>query len=205
MKKYLAALTTTALISIAPYALASSVDLTVTGTITPAACTPSFSNGGMVDLGKIAAKDLNQTSYTTLEKTPMSLSVACDAPALFAVHAVDNRPGTSFNNQGFGMGLTDANEKIGAFTPKIGVVEADGIQARAIDSQDNGSTWAYNTWIFPDRLTSVAEAGGAVTPKETQNLVINFDLWAWIARADGLTLTNEVSIDGSATFEMKYL
>jgi hypothetical protein len=45
MKKYLAALSATALIGIAPYALAApSTDLTVIGTITPNACTPTVSN-----------------------------------------------------------------------------------------------------------------------------------------------------------------
>ncbi|WP_256590845.1 MULTISPECIES: DUF1120 domain-containing protein [unclassified Pseudomonas] len=67
MKKYLAALSATALIGVAPFAMAaSSVDLTVTGTITPAACMPSISNGGAIDLGKISAKDLNPTTYTLI-------------------------------------------------------------------------------------------------------------------------------------------
>ncbi|WP_330220783.1 DUF1120 domain-containing protein [Pseudomonas frederiksbergensis] len=65
MKKCFAALSTTALISLAPYALAaSSTDLTVTGTITPSACTPSLSGNGVVDYGKISARDLNQDTST---------------------------------------------------------------------------------------------------------------------------------------------
>lgn len=62
MKNYFAALSATALISVAPFAVAaSSTDLTVTGVITPQACTPSLSNGGIIDNGKISAKDLNLT------------------------------------------------------------------------------------------------------------------------------------------------
>ena len=34
---------------------ASSVDLTVKGLITPSACAPSLSSGGLVDHGKVAA------------------------------------------------------------------------------------------------------------------------------------------------------
>ncbi|MCW8275290.1 DUF1120 domain-containing protein [Pseudomonas sp. PCH199] len=205
MKKYLAAISVTTLIGVAPFALAaSSVDLTVTGTITPAACMPSFSDGGVVDFGKIQAKDLNQTTHTTLPKTPIALNVTCDAPVLFALIPVDNKPGTSFNNQGFGLGMTDANEKVGSFTPQVRSVVADGQAARAIDSSNNGTTWVATSWVFPDRLMSVG-AVGTLVPIAAQNVLMNVDLNAWIARADGLTLTDEVAFTGSATFEMTYL
>ena len=66
IKKYFAALSATALIGVAPYALAaSSTDLTVTGIITPNACTPTLSGGGIVDHGKFSAKDLNAGHETT--------------------------------------------------------------------------------------------------------------------------------------------
>ncbi|MDO9347200.1 MAG: DUF1120 domain-containing protein, partial [Pseudomonas sp.] len=45
---------------------ASSVDLAVKGLITPSSCTPTLSNGGAVDYGKLSAKDLNADSKTPL-------------------------------------------------------------------------------------------------------------------------------------------
>lgn len=203
MKKYLAALSATALITIAPYALASSVDLTVTGTITPAACVPSISDGGMFDLGKINAKDLNPTTWTFFSK-PMELTVVCEAPAVFALHSIDNKPGTAADNRTFGLGLTVANEKIGAFSARIKTVQADGVAARAIDSIDNGTTWAAAAYTYPDRLISTS-ATGSLVPIPVENLVMSVDTNVWIARADSLTLTDEVNFDGSATFEVKYL
>ena len=60
MKLTLKALATALLISASAAAMAaSSVDLSVKGVITPNACTPSLSGGGVVDYGKISAKDLN--------------------------------------------------------------------------------------------------------------------------------------------------
>lgn len=44
---------------------ASSVDLTVKGLITPSACTPSLSNGGMADYRKISAQDLPNANTPT--------------------------------------------------------------------------------------------------------------------------------------------
>jgi len=205
MKKYLAALSTTALISVAPFALAaSSTDLTVTGTITPSSCTPSLSAGGIVDIGKIAAKDLNPSTATLVNTTRMELTVACDAPTLFALNAVDNRANTSFNTHGYGLGLTDADEKLGAFAPYILSVEADGVASGAIDSIDAGTTWRRATYMLPGRLTSTSDAGDLI-PIFVENLLMSLDVRTWIARTDSLTLTDEVTLDGSATFEMKYL
>jgi hypothetical protein len=205
MKKYLAALSTTALISVAPLALAaSSTDLTVTGTITPSACTPSFSEGGTVDLGKISAKDLNPTNYTLISSVPMNFTVACTDQVLFALNGVDNNPGTAADNQSFGLGMTTANQKIGGFAPRIVAVDADGVEAGAIYSINAGTSWARATYMSPGRLTSLSAAGSLV-PLAAENVVMNVLVDTWIARADSLTLTDDVKIDGSATFEMKYL
>jgi len=205
MKKYFVALSTTALISLAPFALAaSSTDLTVTGTITPSACTPSLSSGGVVDLGKILVKNLNPTTYTLVNTTSMQLSVACESAVSFALISKDNRPNTSFNNKGFGLGETDAGERLGAFAPLVRSVVADGVTARAIESLDDGATWVQGGYMSPDRITSVS-AVGELVPMPAQDLLMNVHVQTWIARADSLTLTNDVTIDGSATFEMKYL
>jgi type 1 fimbria pilin len=45
---------------------ASSVDLTVKGSITPSACTPLLSSGGVADFGKISVKDLRPDNPTYL-------------------------------------------------------------------------------------------------------------------------------------------
>ena len=63
MERCSLALLTPLLIACAPMAFAaSSADLSVTGLITPSACTPSLSDGGIVDHGKLTVKDLKRTS-----------------------------------------------------------------------------------------------------------------------------------------------
>lgn len=206
MKKYFAAFTATALIGIAPYALAaSSTDLTVTGTITPSACTPSLSAGGVVDLGKISAKDLNQDRWTEVSKDPIQLTVTCDAATLFALDSTDNRAGTAFREEGaFGLGLTDAGEKLGQFWPNILAVQADGQPADAIESRDGGTSWNSSDVMEVDTLTAVS-APGTTLPIAATNVSMNIEIRTLIARADSLTLTEEVTIDGSATIEVKYM
>ena len=204
MKKLLATLTTTALIGFAPFALAaSSTDLTVTGSITPSACTPALSGGGVVDLGKIAAKDLNPTLVTTFT-FPMEVTVNCDAPMTFGLHGIDNNPGTAAQGNTYGLGLTAANEKIGSFSPQIKTVKADNVDARAIYSIDNGATWIPAHFAYPNRSITTSTLGTMI-PIPVQNLVMNVDATVWISAANDLTLTDQVTIDGSATFEMRYL
>jgi hypothetical protein len=42
-------------------------------------------------------------------------------------------------------------------------------------------------------------------PIPMQNLTVDLEVQTVIARTDGLDLSNEVPIDGSATLEVKYL
>lgn len=205
MKKLLATLSTLALISMPPKALAaSSTELTVTGTITPSACTPGLSGGGLVDLGKISAKDLRQDRWTEISKDPMQLTVACDAATLFALDAIDNRAGTTFDEGAFGMGLTDAGEKLGAYWVRIDTIQADGQPARAITSINGGVNWVFTDYIVEEFPTAVSTSGTPL-PIPASNVSMDLEIRSLIARADSLTLTNEVTIDGSATIEVKYL
>ncbi|WP_131107889.1 DUF1120 domain-containing protein [Pseudomonas sp. Sample_10] len=205
MKKYFMALSTAALVNVAPYALASSTDLTVTGVITPAACTPSLSNGGVVDNGKISAKDLNPTTSTMIGRHPLKLTVACDAPIQFALNPIDNRAGTGALRTWFGLGLTDAGEKLGHFSIGVSNTLADGVAAQAIESDDNGQSWFRAHGSAPGLLLSVASTTDDSTPLRVKDLTMDFEVRTSIAPANSLTLTDEVVMDGSATFEMKYL
>lgn len=202
MKKYFVAFTTTALISAAPFALAaSSTDLTVKGLITPVACTPTFSGGGVIDLGKISAADLKEDSNTLVGTHPLTLTVNCSAPATFAINPIDNNPGTTIGDW-FGLGLTDDGEKLGFFYPKILRASADANAADPIES-DDGTTWTKADAAQPGYRLSVATVG-ATNPIEAQVVTMDLEVDTYIARADGLTLDNEVNIDGSATFEIIY-
>lgn len=63
---------------------ASTVDLTVDGSITPAACTPTISNNGVFDFGNISAGDLSATKSTSIGAKRFSYSITCDAPTAIA-------------------------------------------------------------------------------------------------------------------------
>jgi type 1 fimbria pilin len=203
MKKYFAALTTTALIIAAPFALAaSSTDLTVTGIITPVACTPSFTGGGDIEIGKISSSDLNQDSNTLIGTDPIQLAVACDAAISFALNPIDNQAGTSMGDW-FGLGLTDEGKELGQFVPRVMRITDGTNTLDAIKSTD-GNTWEKATDAQPGYLLSFTNASGSL-PIDAKNVTFEFEVDTYISRADQLNLKNEVTIDGSATFEVKYL
>lgn len=203
MKKYFVVLTTTALISAAPFALAaSSTDLTVNGQITPAACTPTLSSSS-IELGKISSQDLKQTSNTLIDTSDLALTVNCDAAIKFAVNHIDHQAGM-WPGSGFGIGLDKRGEALGFFTPKIKTIEENSTSYAAIQSTDNGTTWTSATTAEPDTFLSIA-AMGTTTPIAGKDVTFNFEVDTYIARADSLDLSDDTLIDGHMTFDVKYL
>jgi type 1 fimbria pilin len=85
---------------------ASGIDLNVTGLVTPSACEPSLSNGGLYDLGKIAARELTLDAPTVLPPHSLQLTINCEASTLLALEPRDNRLGSSYaGDQSFKFGL----------------------------------------------------------------------------------------------------
>jgi hypothetical protein len=210
MNKHLSLLTAALLLTGASSTFAaSSTDLTVKGVITPTACTPSLSSNGVIDYGKISAKDLNQTTTTFLGRTTLQLSVDCEAASSFALHLADNRPDSSITPLLlYGLGLVNTNERLGGFYLSYDGAITENGSKELLGSIDQGQTWSNyegeainpGTWAaFGDRAT------GKWFPAAIKHLTVNMHVGAFIARADSLTLTQEVPIDGHATLEVRYI
>ena len=207
MNKTLNSLFATLLITGAGNAMAaSSVDLTVKGLITPSACEPSLSNGGVADIGKISAKDLNADRPTELAQQSLQLTVTCDAATLMALEAKDNREGSDYNNDTnyFGLGLINGSEKLGAMELYLISPVADGVASQMIHSEDAGLTWYRGRYLYRNNIVSVANTS-VEAPIPVQVFSAEMRIRPEIAPTSGLTLNNEVAIDGSATLTVKYL
>jgi len=185
---------------------ASSVDLSVKGLITPSACTPSLP--GDVDFGKIAAKDLNIDTSTALERKTLPLSVNCDAATLFAIQPIDNRAGSAVNRSYFGLGMTNENQKLGRYLLAVTnpVAETPSTMLAMYDADGFWVTLLSDEVIGPHVLVALGSRGDSGwAPHPIKDAVMDVTLEATINPAKDLTLTDEVAIDGSATFEVKYL
>lgn len=207
IKKYFAALSATALMGVAPYALAaSSTDLTVTGTITPGACVPTLSDGGVVDHQTISAKDLNPTQPTNLPVKTLQLSINCDAAQPISLSTIDNRPGSSNDTTDhYGLGFINGNQKLGGFHMRMLNRLADGAPVSSLISNDGGTTWRASSWMEPSApLISIGSVGSS-NPIAVKDVTMDLEVRTQIARADGLDLSDNVAIDGSMTLEVGYL
>jgi hypothetical protein len=204
MKKIPHALTMALIVLTSPLTFASSTDLTVTGLITPNACTPTLSGGGIVDHGKLSAKDLKQDQATSLGSETLQLTVNCDAATEFRLLPTDNKSGTSYNNSDFGLGFINVDQKLGSVTVRIQNPIADGVAVQPLVSTTNGSTWFAGRLVEPNLLSAFGAVGGPATPIAIKDLQTDLRVLTRIARADSLDLTNEVALDGSATLSIVY-
>lgn len=200
------------LLAWAPAAFAaSSVDLTVSGLITPSACTPTLSNDGAVDYGKIAARDLSAEESTWLPKIVLQLRVNCDAPTLFALRGTDNRRGTAHKDDGYGygLGLINGDQKLGTYLLVLRNPFSETAVIHTLMSLNNGDTW----WDFPDGTWLVAHQlaafgnsdSGNAAPIALQSVSVDLEIATSIAPSNELNLTQQVPLDGSATADLFYL
>ena len=117
MKKLL--LATTVAISSFSALSAESIDISVIGTISPAACTPIASGGGVVDYGFINPDQLAKgvddkaAGTTVLDVKTIGFTVQCDAEANVAIRAKSNRGPAS---EAAAMNATGASKILDAAT-----------------------------------------------------------------------------------------
>jgi hypothetical protein len=206
MNKKLTILGTALLLGAATSAFAaSSTELTVTGTITPAGCMPSLSGDGKFDYGNIAAKDLYANNQTRLESKTLQLSVNCDAPTLFAIQPIDNRESSAPAQNTFGLGFINGNQRLGYYNMTF-TNPAAATPLEKLLSFDVGRGWARtgDSPIFRNVFYAFGSLGTTV-PHPLEEITLDVNVQPWIAPTKDLTLTNEAQIDGSATLQIVYL
>lgn len=221
------------IITTAPvWATTNSTDLTVTGVISAAACTPTFSGGGVVDYGIIGSNSLKETSYNLLPVKELTFSIACEAKTRVAFkpvtarHEVVPNPGQQITN-GYAWGPVGM---LGYPTPSvtgIGVDQSGGVlggmgmfipnEDIVVDGkggvrvlEDIGNGWnlkgaasPIHQRHSPDQRYSFSI--GYADPIPFTNVSGLLKVQVFINKASELDLAQEVDLDGLVTFEMVYL
>jgi hypothetical protein len=191
---------------------ASSVDLTVNGSITPSACVPTLSQDGTVDYGKIAAKELLVNTSTKLAPATLQLSVNCEAATLFALNGKDNRLGSAHYSaltSYYGLGLINGNEKLGSYSIDL-LNPVSEVVVYPLFSFDKGQSWLMNasgSYMGHPYWNAFSDTRGVGPhfPTALRNVTVDLTITAHIAPARTLTLTEEVPLDGSASLDLLYL
>ena len=214
MKKLLSVIVATvAAAGIGHTMAASSVDLSVKGSITPSACTPMLGSGGVVDHGKIGLKDLDFYRPTALPVAMLQLSVDCTASTLIAIKSRDNRAGSSGEGgpgqPNFGLGLANGTTKIGWYLLKMANAQADSAVRSLVESSD-GKKWSDAcqpdlVWQVNGMRAISSGVGGDPSPMAVQNMTVDIQVETTIVRRQDLPAREETPIDGSATLDIVYL
>ena len=181
----------------------------------PMACTPSLSNNGTVAFGKLSVMDLNPDKETALPARPLVVSVACDAPATFALRMQDNRQNSATgpnDETTYGLGLDARQQKVGRyrliFDPTRATADSFP-QLFGTDSASGTQPWssasARLTAIGASRFFGFNNSAGSTSgPAPIQQLSATASLEAVIAPLGSLDLGSEVRLDGAATLELHY-
>lgn len=186
---------------------ASNAELTVSGLITPHACTPLLSADGIVDHGKVPARSLNQYEFSQLPARALDLSVSCNDPVLFVLVGVDNRAGSSLGPgfyYGLGTNVHAPTERLGTVSLAIRNVVADGQPALVLASSNQGLTWFPESNAYPDNYMGFARPGTLV-PEAHRLVTATLHVTTAINAAAYLTLDQAVPLDGSIVLDLRYL
>lgn len=194
-------------LNLTPAVAGSTVDLGVTGVITPQACIVSLSDGGLVDFDKIPARTLNTDEFTVLPSQQLALSVSCEGPTLFALVGIDNQPDSSLAPDffyGLGKNIHAPAERLGSVALSLRGPVGDGATLTTLSSLDNGSTWYPEPNAYPRKFMGFARLG-AQLPEPLRQLVTSLRVDTSISPANTLTLKEEVPLQGSITLDLRYL
>ncbi|MCR4465554.1 DUF1120 domain-containing protein [Burkholderia sp. SCN-KJ] len=189
-------------------AMASAVDLSVSGRIQPGACSLTLGNGGTIDMGTLSPKDLTEDKITFFKQHQISMDIRCQAPTKVAFRALDNRTGTALSDDEFGLGAS-GGKNVGKYYFLTSHRIGDGAELVQLMDTGYGSGWfvsgtTWSHWIGPFELVSWAKPGQTL-PQAFQNISSRLEFFITIAPAKDLDLNQEIAIDGSATMELVYL
>ena len=201
---------------------ADTTELKVKGVIRPAACTPAFTGNSTVDYGTIAASSLKSNEFKQLDVRNITLSVTCDAGTKIAFTVVDNRQSSTLTEIGnlvgassalslthlYGLGMA-GSKKIGGYALEAKQITANNAAIDTIWSDNKGQSWGKG-WSYLSNQSqgtyhSFAAVGAAIPKADVQNFSMVIGVRPVLNKPEELPLTQNIDLDGSATFEVKYL
>ncbi|WP_300727205.1 DUF1120 domain-containing protein [Pseudomonas sp.] len=229
----LSAHTLVMLIVISEPAQAGSVDLSVKGSINPAACAVRLSMGDYFEYD-LSEVELSETDFTVLDKKELDFAIECAAPVKVAIQAINNRPGTVAGGIETGpsntatvpvqlwgpiysrvVGLGGDMYKVGGYA--IGLVTdslLDGTQAMQVQvNTTNDVKWTGFSGdivgLYGDNYvnkTSWAHSNLPVFgPSAIKHLTAKLVIQAYLNKSVEMDLTKPIVLDGSTTLELVYL
>ncbi|AZE91927.1 DUF1120 domain-containing protein [Pseudomonas orientalis] len=195
----------------------TSAELSVRGTIKPAACSLSMANNGTVQYGNISAGQLSPTAFTPLGEKTTPISVSCGTtPALFGLKFIDLQAtskvprildvlGSGYTEaHNYGLGIVNAR-KTGGFAITLRDLRASGAALSPIVRVGSGG-WGNSDGKVAQAPNQYSwRSGAALTPAAISQLTGTIAVRAVINKGQDLDLSRDIIIDGRVTIELSYI
>jgi hypothetical protein len=197
---------------------ADTAELTVKGSITTSACTPTLDK---------QAVDFGTTMYATipengleLDSRPVAMTIQCPTPMRVGFTANDNRKASAESESDtsrLGLGYAaDGVTKLGTYTLGISNnTTVDGTKSPALQTAD-GTAWTpipandigngyTGDYVAADASRTYTAATPSGQPAEATVTQYEMYVHPTLRARDALNLTEDAHFDGSITFSLVYL
>jgi type 1 fimbria pilin len=192
--------------------------LQVKGTITPAACTPTLANGGIVDFGATSTSEITSGADLRLVNKNIGLNITCTGATKMMFSVTDNRSDsavllTQYTARSLlGLGKTTNDKSIGGYAITFNTLMVDGEAGTVITSSDNANWSSIDSsmaiWVNgnagPAEMTSFAKAGESV-PTAFEQVTLNLLVTNATLSKEMKDITEVQNLDGNATLNFSYL
>lgn len=210
---------------------AASANLTVTGTISPEACSISLGGGSSatVDLGQLKTSAVKAPGATG-SGTPVyfagtgssQLKVVCASPTALALHWIDNKSASVIKNNelpqvNFGLG-SSSGKNIGGYgisTTSANFTTTDAgpaiVSPVYLYAPYGTSAWVNNdiqavSKVFRDGgLFGFATKSSDTIPASIVTATIDLFIVVYVSKSLVDTSASEIKLDGSSTVSLEYL
>jgi type 1 fimbria pilin len=201
----------------------TSTTLKVQGTLTTSACTPTLSNGGIVDFGTIQVSSLSSTQPNSLGQKDISLSITCDSATKVGFTVISNHEeGNPYNSVEFsngnvvtnhdnlfGLGKTSENIGIGSYGVWVDAssINVDGATAQLMSrgTGSNPGDWNTSMGVLRGSDSIVTTFGSFNEPEAFNSATFSLEVAATVQPTDTLAITDTTSLDGEMTISLFYL
>ena len=182
----------------------TSATMTISGIVTPSACSIALTGGGTLDFGPVHVDALPSSGTYTMTPKTIDTVVDCkDTEQAVAISFVDNRKdsvaihsdeGTDANTA-FGLGTADSIN-IGSYGIKISKVTAESTEGSLLSSTGKAMTDS------PQYITYTDAGGNA--PVAKKNYTFTLQVTPSIS-SDMKAITSTAEFDGNTTINIDYM
>ena len=195
-------------------------DMSVTGTIVPAACSANFEGGSVVDFGTIRLIDLPANAYHPLGSKNTELNVVCSSLKRVKFYLTDQQAtsrisdatmrtllGASFENNVLGLGTATVSGKpvnLGGFVILPLAPDVNGTVRNMAYSRNNGGSWT-NLLTYPLRSDGEQySAANSATPVTGTSFRFPLRITAALNYGSNLQVAEDTPLNGQALFTIIY-